>query len=80
MYEYLEKRGFKVPEERVFQLLHAIATALYYIHSYGIIHRDLKLQNILMTDASDNAQIKIMDFGFSHILGPKQTSNQPIGL
>jgi serine/threonine protein kinase len=79
MFHYLEARDFRIKEERVIELLHSVTTALYYLHSYGIIHRDIKLQNIMMTDGSDTADAKLMDFGFSHILGPSQTSAQPIG-
>ena len=41
-----------------------------YLHSYGVIHRDLKLENILMSDNSEHAVPKIVDFGLSKILGP----------
>ena len=51
-----------------------IINAVKYIHSQGIIHRDLKLDNILVKffNKNDydsvnllNAQIKIIDFGFA---------------
>ncbi|CAE7708743.1 CPK1, partial [Symbiodinium microadriaticum] len=34
------------------------------MHSRGICHRDIKLQNILMENSSPDAQIKLIDFGF----------------
>ena len=43
------------------QLMDAIA----YMHRAGIIHRDLKPENVLLTDASENARVKIADFGLS---------------
>ena len=44
-------------------------TALHYMHSLGIIHRDLKLENILMHDTGkDLMEVKIADFGLSCIL------------
>lgn len=39
-----------------------IVKALIYIHSQGIIHRDLKLGNVLINDQMD---AKICDFGLS---------------
>ena len=79
LFTYLEKRKFQVPEARAKQLTHQIATALFYLHSYGVAHRDLKPENILMTDESDTASLKIVDFGLSKIIGPNETSMEPFG-
>lgn len=79
LFSYLEKRKFSIPEKRAKQLSHQIATALYYLHSYGIAHRDLKPENILMSDNTDQADLKIVDFGLSKIIGPNETSLDPFG-
>ncbi|KAI3653012.1 hypothetical protein MP228_002437 [Amoeboaphelidium protococcarum] len=42
-----------------------IARAIAYLHSKGIIHRDLKLENLLLTE---NRRVKVCDFGFSRII------------
>lgn len=49
------------------------------MHSYGIAHRDLKLENILMESNSDDAQLKIVDFGLSKMIGPNETASDPFG-
>mmetsp|Transcript_39479 Transcript_39479/g.65459 ORF Transcript_39479/g.65459 Transcript_39479/m.65459 type:complete len:449 (+) Transcript_39479:119-1465(+) len=41
--------------------------AVQYLHAQGVAHRDLKPENILLKDTSDDAQIKITDFGLSKI-------------
>ena len=47
-----------------------LASGLSFLHSHGIIHRDIKSQNILLTEKSVNAQLKITDFGFAkHLEG-----------
>ncbi len=40
-------------------------SACSYIHSKGIAHRDLKPENLLLSSSSDDAEIKIIDFGLS---------------
>jgi serine/threonine protein kinase len=50
-----------------------ILDGLKYIHNQGIIHEDIKLENILLqsTDRSDEYnKAKICDFGLSHIIDP----------
>jgi calcium/calmodulin-dependent protein kinase I len=49
-----------------------IASGLKYLHDIGIIHRDLKLENIMMSSKADTAIPYIVDFGLSIILGPEQ--------
>ena len=49
------------------------------MHSYGIAHRDLKLENILMANDSDESELKIVDFGLSKMIGPNETASDPFG-
>ncbi len=79
LYEYLSKRSFHITEARARNIIHALATALYYIHSYGIVHRDIKLDNVLMVDESDDSDVKIVDFGLSKMIGPNETCIEPFG-
>jgi serine/threonine protein kinase len=79
LFSYIEKRGFRLPENRAAQIVHKLATAVYYIHSYGIAHRDLKPENILMTDTTDSADIRLLDFGLSKIIGPNEFCSEPYG-
>eukprot|EP00403_Amphidinium_massartii_P008002 CAMPEP_0178419148 /NCGR_PEP_ID=MMETSP0689_2-20121128/25459_1 /TAXON_ID=160604 /ORGANISM="Amphidinium massartii, Strain CS-259" /LENGTH=392 /DNA_ID=CAMNT_0020040573 /DNA_START=64 /DNA_END=1238 /DNA_ORIENTATION=+ len=47
------------------QVLHAV----HYMHSMGIVHRDLKLENILLVSGDEDSDIKIADFGLGYNLG-----------
>eukprot|EP00322_Chrysochromulina_rotalis_P022885 CAMPEP_0115855400 /NCGR_PEP_ID=MMETSP0287-20121206/14522_1 /TAXON_ID=412157 /ORGANISM="Chrysochromulina rotalis, Strain UIO044" /LENGTH=634 /DNA_ID=CAMNT_0003309551 /DNA_START=68 /DNA_END=1972 /DNA_ORIENTATION=- len=39
--------------------------SLSYLHSQGIVHRDLKLQNLLLTEKERTSDLKVCDFGLS---------------
>ncbi|XP_018334476.1 serine/threonine-protein kinase fused [Agrilus planipennis] len=57
----LSKEGY-LTEDRVQAIVWDLASALYYLHSNRVLHRDLKPQNILL-DARNIA--KLCDFGFA---------------
>lgn len=79
MFDYLQRKTFALPEEQVKTLLIQLILAVKYLHSFGIVHRDLKLENIMMSAKDDQAIPKLVDFGLSKIIGPSQTANEPFG-
>ncbi len=79
LFDYLKERHFSISEQRARELSESLSCALYYLHSYGIVHRDLKLENIMMTDNSEQSVPKLVDFGLSKFMGPLETSNDPFG-
>lgn len=40
---------------------------MYHLHTLNIAHRDLKPENLLYKDKSENAPIKLCDFGFAKL-------------
>lgn len=63
--EYIEKRGVLEWREALFFIIQ-ILRALQHAHDKGIVHRDIKPQNIMLLE---NGTIKVTDFGiarFSH--------------
>ena len=74
-YKLRYQRAF--PEEIVQHLMRQIVNALIYIHDKNIIHRDLKLENIMVSFDYEKdkyelnmmrAKVKIIDFGLAIIL------------
>ena len=52
-------------EREAAQYMKQILSAIVYCHDHQIVHRDLKPENILLSDSSENATIKVIDFGES---------------
>ena len=79
LFNYIKNRNFNIREQLVVKIIYKMCLAIYYFHSYGITHRDLKLDNVLMTSEDDDADIKILDFGLSKIVGPNEKCSEPYG-
>lgn len=72
--KYMDRHKKAFPEEIVQHLMRQIIEGLHYLHSRKIIHRDLKLDNIMINFDSEadkenlnmmKAKVKIIDFGFA---------------
>jgi serine/threonine protein kinase len=77
VFEYLEGtlltdeiyRVKGLPVRRAVRIAQQIASALHAAHNAGIIHRDLKSDNVFLTDKEDAADhVKVLDFGISRFL------------
>ena len=77
--QYFKERKYKLKESRVRDIAHQISTSLFYLKSFGIAHRDMKPDNIMMASNTDDSEIKLIDFGLSKIIGPKERSKDPFG-
>ncbi|OAA55222.1 serine/threonine-protein kinase [Niveomyces insectorum RCEF 264] len=67
MLDYIISHG-KLKEKPARKFSRQIASALDYCHRNSIVHRDLKIENILISKAGD---IKIIDFGLSNLFSPR---------
>ena len=89
VFEYLEGalltdeiyRVRGMPPRRALRIAAQIASALHAAHTAGIIHRDLKSDNVFLTDKEDASDhVKVLDFGISRFLeaeaGSEDSSNR----
>ena len=54
-----------LPAERVVEIGREISLALSHAHSYDVVHRDIKPQNILLTE---DGTVKVTDFGIARAM------------
>ena len=54
-------------EREVSIIMKNLVSAIQYIHSQGIVHRDIKPENVIFSDCTENAKLKIVDFGFAKL-------------
>ena len=50
-------------EDLTKSIIRQVATGIQAMHRRNIIHKDIKIENILMTNLTRKAQVKIADFG-----------------
>jgi serine/threonine-protein kinase len=83
--EYLEgeelgellRRDGAIPRERVVRILSQLSLGLDYAHSFGVIHRDLKPDNVFLCRSPEGDEVRILDFGSVKLqmeMGPKLTA------
>lgn len=68
LHHFLKKRpGRRLDDAMAKRLTYQVAQGIKYLHDRHIVHRDVKLENLLLDEAGT---VKIIDFGFSTILPP----------
>ena len=67
MLDYIISHG-RLKEKQARKFGRQIASSLDYCHRNSIVHRDLKIENILISKTGD---IKIIDFGLSNLFSPR---------
>jgi serine/threonine-protein kinase len=91
--ERIRRRG-ALPPSQVARIVQEVAWALGYSHNHGVVHRDIKPDNILMEQGSERAMVT--DFGIArvveadtatakgellgtvHYMSPEQATGEPV--
>lgn len=67
LFDFIQTKGH-LPESLASDLFRQLINSIDYIHSRGIVHRDLKLENILI---NKDRQLALTDFGFANFYRDK---------
>lgn len=65
------REGRKILPERALELTQGVLDALSYSHRAGIVHRDIKAANVMLTPSG---QVKVMDFGIARAVADTQAT------
>jgi len=72
----IKQKNITVTEDLLNKYIKQVLEGLDYIHSQGIVHRDIKAANLLYTK---DAVVKLADFGFAYILNDDEKTNSLVG-
>lgn len=64
-------------ESEASAILRKLVSAVSFMHARGVVHRDLKPENLVFTSDDEDAEIKIIDFGFARLKREKESLHTP---
>lgn len=66
-------------QDEAARIMRDILGAVAYLHYHNIVHRDLKFENIMFTDHSKHANVKLIDFGLSQKFAANEHLKDAVG-
>ncbi|KAL7427659.1 hypothetical protein ACHAXH_002292 [Discostella pseudostelligera] len=81
LFDYVVQKG-TLTEEEASRIVRKVTSALVYMHSRNVIHRDMKPENLLLAHkprSSHDIEVKIIDFGLSKILSDSPIASSFLG-
>jgi PAS domain S-box-containing protein len=73
--EELRQRKY-LPPRRCFKIAESVCAALGEAHELGIIHRDIKPQNVFLHQAPEGEVVKVLDFGIAKLRADDAAEDQ----
>jgi serine/threonine protein kinase len=74
-----EQPDYHYTEAECARLVKQMLNAVRYLHSKGIIHRDLKLENFLFSGTEKDSELKMIDFGLSKHFRYGEVQHEAVG-
>jgi serine/threonine-protein kinase len=76
--EVLRREGPCEPQLAV-TIMRQVCRAMAHAHAQGVVHRDLKPDNLMLLRADESVHVKILDFGIAQYASPPDTRLTPSG-
>ena len=78
LFEYMNRNFMN--EVKAKRIIFSVLRAVKYLHQFGIVHRDIKLENVVMSSRDNTLAIpKLIDFGLSKIFLTNEKSTDKFG-
>ncbi len=74
-----KNQGFVFREDRAASLMLDMLRAVHYLHSIGVVHRDLKLENFMFEEEKSTSRLILIDFGLSRRFEAGEKMTQRVG-
>eukprot|EP00211_Chloroparvula_japonica_P003563 CAMPEP_0119124402 /NCGR_PEP_ID=MMETSP1310-20130426/4040_1 /TAXON_ID=464262 /ORGANISM="Genus nov. species nov., Strain RCC2339" /LENGTH=777 /DNA_ID=CAMNT_0007114351 /DNA_START=86 /DNA_END=2416 /DNA_ORIENTATION=+ len=78
MHQLIVRRGTNLPEDEVRLYFNQVLSALNFAHAEGWVHRDIKLDNILLL-SQDSSKVVLCDWGFATRWDPRRSQTRNCG-
>jgi serine/threonine-protein kinase len=75
--QQLQRAEGPLAASRVLQILHQVAEALGEAHEQGLVHRDMKPENVMVETREGEDFAKVLDFGIAKIISGDAAKNAP---
>lgn len=67
----------KFTEGEASGIMRKLVSAVGFMHSRGVVHRDLKPENLVLSSHDNDAEIKVIDFGFARLKQEREELHTP---
>ena len=74
----LEARGGKVTPARMLEIVQPVCQVLAMAHAVGIIHRDVKPENVFLHNGPTGEVVKVLDFGIAKLLDEQAVADSAL--
>jgi hypothetical protein len=69
----VQKADGLLPAARVLKILDQVAASLTEAHQNGIVHRDMKPENVIIESRAGEDHVKVLDFGIAKVMSDERT-------